>query len=83
MGFEGSDSRFHSRVCIYVVPSNQATFSLFQGQMQSQLQQLRDMGFLNNSENARALRMSNGDVMAAVEVIISERERQEQGFGLD
>jgi len=53
------------------------------GQMQSQLQQLRDMGFLNNSENARALRMSNGDVMAAVEVIISERERQEQGFGLD
>lgn len=51
--------------------------------MQGELQQLRDMGFLNDEENARALRMSNGDVMAAVEWIISERERQEQGFGLD
>ena len=47
------------------------------------MQQLKDMGFLNDQENARALQMSNGDVMSAIEFIISERERQEQGFGLD
>jgi len=52
-------------------------------QMQNELQQLRDMGFINEQENARALRITNGDVMAAIEFIISERERQEQGMGLD
>lgn len=44
---------------------------------------LRNMGFTNDEENLRALRVSNGEVQAALEFIINQRERQEEGFGLD
>lgn len=59
------------------------TAGLFQQAMQqaligSQLQQLRDMGFTNEEENRRALAATNGNVEAALEWIINERERMEQ-----
>jgi len=45
------------------------------GAQQAQMQQLRDMGFTNDEENRRALAATNGNVEAALEWIINERER--------
>lgn len=45
--------------------------------------QLTDMGFTNEVENRRALLATGGNFEAALEYIISERERMEQGMGLD